>query len=347
MRNLAELNEWLRKYCDQSPDAIIVFRDGEPIFSNNLAKGLQKSTGLSIDYLQQVAHNAWHQHRANDCANCKINGRLDRVTVPVTSHLPSGKKLHFSLIYQLLDPLNKITALTVQNSEQQRRIDKVAQQQRLNQYVNRAHEKERQRISQDLHDSIAQGIYSAMMGVRRLKNQQLTPAEVGEISQSLEIQLAETLSEIKGMALDIRPSVLDSFGLVSAIKALAKRQQANTGVTIHVVANTKPKELSTDVQNVLYRICQEAMSNALRHANPSEIDVILTNHDHFVKLEVLDDGKGFQVNQHQGFNGHSLGLMNMRERVQSLNGAFNIHSHVGVGTTVTAQFPLRRLVRNR
>lgn len=89
------------------------------------------------------------------------------------------------------------------------------------------------------------------------------------------------------------------------------------------------------------------MSNALRHANPSEIDVILTNHDHFVKLEVLDDGKGFQVNKHQKFNGHSLGLMNMRERVQSLNGAFNIHSHVGVGTTVTAQFPLRRLVRNR
>lgn len=344
---MAELSQWLNNYLDQSPDAIMIFDDDDLVFSNDLAKNLQLTTGLSIDYLQEISKNAWNQHLNNDCADCEINGKLNRVTVPISTKLKSGRKLNFSMIYQLVDKANKITAITLQNNVQQHRLDTVAQQRRLNQYVNEAHEKERQLISQDLHDSIAQGIYSAMMGVRRLKEKELSQEDFNRTCKTVEIQLAETLTEIKGMALDIRPSVLDNFGLVSAIKALAQRQEANTGININVIANIGDLRLPSEIQNVLYRICQEAMSNALRHANPTEVDVIITNHANSIKLEVLDDGSGFDVQKHQGFNGHSLGLMNMRERVQSLNGAFNIDSKHNVGTTVTAQFPITEHNQNQ
>ena len=108
-------------------------------------------------------------------------------------------------MYKPLESKKGVFALILENREQQQRLTKIEEQRQLNQYVNRAHERERQRISQDLHDSIAQGVYSAIMGVRRLHHEDLSTLQRAQISQAVEIQLQETLAAIKGMALDIRP----------------------------------------------------------------------------------------------------------------------------------------------
>ncbi len=317
----------------------MIFKDDELVLSNQLAQLLEQEFNLSADYLLQIAKNAWQQNENNDCATCLIKSQMKHVTTPVSFEQNDNKSISFSLVYKPLDRQENVFALTIENRDQQERLSNVEQQRLLNRYVTRAHEKERQRISQDLHDSIAQGVFSAIMGVRRISHEDLSPDELAQVSQAVEIQLQATLGEIKGMALDIRPSVLDSFGLIPAIKALAKRLQANSGVTINVLAAAKTAELSTDVQNVLYRICQEAINNALKHARPSEINVILTSHPHFIQLEVMDDGTGFDMSKHHGFNGHSLGLMNMNERVEALYGSFNISSTLHEGTTVTVKFP--------
>lgn len=264
---------------------------------------------------------------------------MTEVTVPIVFHA-NAAPIHYSLIYKPLDYQQDIFSITVENREQQGRISQVEQQRTLNQYINEAHEKERQKISQDLHDSVAQGIYSAIMGINRLSNQRnLTDQEVEQLGQSLEQQLRATLSEIKGMALDIRPSVLDSFGLIPAIKALAKRIQASTGIKINVISSVSEINLHTNIQNVLYRISQESINNAIKHADPTEINIIITKHNNYFQLEVLDNGKGFNTSKNEGFNGHSLGLMNMNERVKSFNGAFSIKSKINVGTSVQVRFP--------
>lgn len=338
---MLESINWIRDYFDQSPDAVMIFQNDGLVLSNRLAQHLTNQIGLSPDYILQIAKNAWQQHGHNDCANCQIKSRMDFVAVPISSRNPQGQKIHFSLVYKPLESKKGVFALILENREQQQRLTKIEEQRQLNQYVNRAHERERQRISQDLHDSIAQGVYSAIMGVRRLHHEDLSTLQRAQISQAVEIQLQETLAAIKGMALDIRPSVLDSFGLIPAVKALAKRLQENSGVTINVIGNASTDQLTTDVENVLYRICQEAINNAPRHASPNEINVIITDHPRFIQLEVLDDGRGFDPQQH-GFNGHSLGLMNMNERVEALNGAFSIHSKPNAGTTITVKFPYQQ-----
>ena len=328
----------IQSYFNQSPDGILLFKNDDLIIANQPAQQLLEAFKINADYLLQIGKNAWEQQRHDDCANCAIKLSLQAATVPITFHSVNSTA-HYSLIYKPLNLQRGIFSVTLENREQQGRISQVEQQRTLNQYINEAHEKERQKISQDLHDSIAQGIYSTLMGINRLSNRHdLSEAEVHQLGMNLEKQLRNILSEVKGMALDIRPSVLDSFGLVPAIKALAARTQANTGVKINVIATTDVN-LAANIQNILYRISQESINNAIKHADPSEINVILTKHHSYFQLEVLDNGRGFDTNKARTFNGHSLGLMNMNERVKSFNGAFTIKSEINRGTSVKVQFP--------
>ena len=336
-----ETANWIQKYFNQSPDAIFLFKNDDLLVSNEPAQRLVTMLNLDVNYLLQIGKNAWSQLENDDCASCLIKKRLKGAAVPITFHSNATHPFHFSMVYRPLDDKENVFALTLENREQQQRLSQVEEHRILNQYVNEAHEKERQKISQDLHDSVAQGIYAAIMGIQRLatvQNQRNTE-QFQSMSAAIEKQLQTTLKEIKGLALDIRPSVLDNFGLIPAIKALAKRLQNSTGITIDVIALTSAEKLQKNIQNVLYRITQEAINNAIKHAHSTEISIIVTDHNSYLQLEILDNGIGFDIDQHSGFNGHSLGLMNMNERVKAYNGAFTITSKINKGTTVKVKFP--------
>lgn len=213
---MLEVANWIQMYFNQSPDAIFLFKNDDLLVSNQPAQRLVSVLNLDTNYLLQLGKNAWSQLSNDDCASCLIKKRLKGATIPLTFHQATGHPLHFSMIYRPLDEKESVYALTLENREQQQRLSQVEEQRLLNKYVAEAHEKERQKISQDLHDSVAQGIYAAIMGIQRLAsvpndNRQ----QVQNISTAIEKQLYATLKEIKGLALDIRPSVLDNFGLVA------------------------------------------------------------------------------------------------------------------------------------
>ncbi|MFD0896902.1 sensor histidine kinase [Loigolactobacillus binensis] len=341
---MLESVSWVEKNFNEAPDAIFIFRDDQLLVSNYAARTLQADYALSTAYITKLMNSVVQQQssRTDDCFNCAA---LDQAkpAIPFTLPVKDGHPLSFFLVYSELDAAKKVYSLTLKSNDLLQRVDQLAQQRKLVQYVNRAHEEERKRLSQDLHDSIAQGVYSSIMGVRHLESTmaQADPTAFAHQTKLIESQLYATLQEIKGMALDIRPSVLDSFGLPAALKALAKRLEENTGIEIIVVAHDIAElKLSEDVQTVLYRIAQEAMTNAIKHAEANEINLILVAHEHEISLEIIDDGTGFNVKEHVSFNGHSLGLLNMNERVKSLHGTFQIKSEKGSGTTVTASFPI-------
>lgn len=339
---LLETANWIQTFFDLSSDATFIFQADQLVVANQAGQDLIDAFDLDLDYLQELAHTAiaQQQSKADGCYDCEIMNQLPELTVPVDLPPDHTNPLRYTMVYRVLSPTDQVYALELKSRATLDRATQVAQQRMLNQYVNRAYEDERKRISQDLHDSIAQGVYSAIMGVRRLKSEQLDEPERQQVSTMIETQLDDTLREVKEMALDIRPSVLDSFGLVAAIRALAKRLTENSGVIIDVIGKADTSGLTTDVQSVLYRITQEAINNALKHANPTEITVMLVAHAHYISLEVIDNGCGFDFQAHRGFNGHSLGLMNMSERVKALNGSFMIDSAPGQGTTVTVKFPV-------
>lgn len=330
----------IQNFFKESTDPVMIFRDGELLTANGSAHRLQQWLHFDPYYLLEVASTNFEQrHNPFDtCAQCTILGKMQAITVPVQLTNGTAHPLSYSLVYQELDHEKQLYSLVLKSRGIADRATQLARQRELNRYVNQAHEEERKRISQDLHDSIAQGVYSAIMGVRRIKQQEMPPAELRRVAEVIETQLETTLHEVKEMALNIRPTVLDSFGLEAAIRALAKRLTENSGVPITLVAHVTGK-LTTAVQTVLYRITQESINNALKHANPSEITIVLVSHQHFINLEVIDDGDGFDPKTHSQFNGHSLGLMNMSERVKALNGFFDLQSSPGAGTTVTVKFP--------
>lgn len=338
---MLKTKDWFQTLFTNAKDAILIFKDDELVVSNKAAQELQEETNYDPNYLLQVINTNRQQltNQIDNCISCDIKKKMDN-----SSPLSLGKGQHplkFSLSYQIIDPDENIFAVILTSRDQIQRINNLAQQRRLNRYVNRAHEAERQHISQDLHDSIAQGVYSAIMGVRRIGQEDLSHEQIQKLTKVIELQLNDTLNEVKGMALDIRPSVLDTFGLGAALKALAKRLQENTGIDINVIDQTSHLNLSEDVQNVLYRVGQEAINNALKHANADGIYLLLVSHENAIQLDIIDDGQGFDVAKNQTFNGHSLGLLNMNERVKALGGVFSIDSKIGEGTTVTVRFPTR------
>lgn len=333
---------WIENYFDEASDAIYLFQDDTLLVSNKLAKDLQEELHFAPNYLVQVADAAVKQKFAptDDCFSCSIRNLMHEISIPITLANDKRHPLNYFLIYHVIDVPTKVFSLTLKSRGTIDRMDQMAEQRELSRYVSEAQEKERKSISEDLHDSIAQSMYSAIMGVRRLAKDHLSQTEAEALTTGIEKQLNDTLAEVKGMALDIRPSVLDNFGLIPALRVLAERSEEATGITISVSGSAKTDVLSPETQNVLYRIAQEAIHNALKHAEPHEIDLLLVSHNHFITLEVMDDGKGFTVPEHQEFNGRSMGLMNMNERVKALNGAFSIKSEPGNGTMVTVKFPV-------
>lgn len=339
---MLETNRWVQTFFERASDATFIFAAGQLVVKNQVARQLLTDLQLDPAYLEQVVTTAVAQNESEleSCTDCTILAKMFNHIIPLSLTSTAGEHFAYALTYQVLDAKERVYAVELKSQATLARADQLARHRQLTRYVSRAHEEERKKIAQDLHDSVAQGLYSAQMGIRRIKETPTDPDQVAALADLVETQLDDTLSEVKGMALDIRPAVLDSFGLVAAIKALTKRLEENSGVGFAVIASLGKVTLSDDVKSVLYRITQEAINNALRHADPLEITVILVAHEQFVSLEVIDDGTGFDLNRPGEYNGHSMGLMNMNDRVKALNGSFEISSVKGEGTTVTVHFPL-------
>ena len=136
---------------------------------------------------------------------------------------------------------------------------------------------------------------------------------------------------------DVRPVALDELGLVPALREHLAHCEREHGLAFELVAEV-PERLPASVETALFRIVQEAVNNVLRHAQAQHVRVVLTRSDDNVRLDVADDGQGFDVQLPR--SGRHIGLWSMRERVEQLGGQFELRSAPGQGTTVTAVLPL-------
>ncbi|MCD2255682.1 sensor histidine kinase [Agrilactobacillus fermenti] len=342
---MLEMSNWVMENFTRASDAMFIFQDDQVLLMNDLAKDLIDQSQIDLDYLKAIVltYIKRDHSESDDCFGCAIKGQLSNITIPVTLNKDSDTPLSFSLVYQQLSETQNVYTITLKSLVAKQRVDQLAMQKSLIQYINRAHEDERKHISEDLHDSIAQGIFTAIMGIGRLVSEQATTskAEFANQGELIQNQLREVLNEVKGMALDLRPSALDDLGLVPALKTLIQRLQENTGIKITFINRLQAITVPNDIAIVLYRIAQEAMSNAIKHADTDEITLLLLAHDKRVSLEVIDTGTGFDTQKMTQPNGRSLGLLNMNERVKALNGVFTIDSKVGEGTSVKVEFPVR------
>jgi two-component system sensor histidine kinase UhpB len=147
------------------------------------------------------------------------------------------------------------------------------------------------------------------------------------------------LGQVRQISLNLRPSMLDDLGLVPALRSLLDEHGRRASVAVRFSAKNMPQDLDPEIQTTCFRIAQEAITNAVRHSSATQIDVDLGREDGTFRLQVRDDGKGFDAESVQTQTG-GLGLLGMKERANLVGGRTRIRSSPGKGTAVDVTLPL-------
>ncbi len=192
---------------------------------------------------------------------------------------------------------------------------------------------ERNRMASEIHDTLAQGFTGVSVQLEAAEDVlNVSPEEArGHIARARKLA-RESLAEARRSVWALRAPELDAEGLVAAVGQFIGRISAGTSITVEPSVRGTPQPLPSQVEMDLLRICQEAMVNALRHADPSKIQIQLIYEPSKVELRVLDNGQGFDPRAPK--NTHGFGLTNMRERAQRLGGQFTVESEPGRGTRI-------------
>jgi PAS domain S-box-containing protein len=201
-------------------------------------------------------------------------------------------------------------------------------------------EAERRRIAQELHDGLGQSLTAIRLHLNALESDVSQFAQKNQNAfEKLKVILQTTTQEVKSISRDLMPNVLKDYGLVKALEFLCQTINETNQVRVLLQVYRMEQELDQPRKVGLYRVAQELINNALKHAQASQIDVQLVAHQDSIVLTVEDNGQGFDVPA-ENRPSSSYGLRNIETRVKSLNGTFAINSRPGEGTLITVEIPL-------
>lgn len=196
-----------------------------------------------------------------------------------------------------------------------------------------AHEDERRHLARELHDDLTQRLARLAIDAGRMESRAGAPEGLRQLREAL-VHLSE---DVHALSYRLHPSVLDDLGLVDAIKTECDRVARHGELRVEIETSAVPAALRAETSLCLFRVAQEALSNAAHHAHASAVMVTLSTRSTGLQLAVSDNGSGFDPQRSRDHA--SLGLASMRERVRLLHGEFDIESTLGHGTTVVAWVP--------
>jgi len=200
-----------------------------------------------------------------------------------------------------------------------------------------AQELERRRLARELHDETGQALTSILLGLKALEENSEDSASRAATEELREL-VVSTLQDVRRLAVELRPSALDDFGLVAALERLATSFAEQTGISVDFQSALADERLPEEVETALYRIVQESLTNVVKHAQARRVSILLARKNGAVKAVVEDDGQGFDPAE-QTDDGY--GLMGMRERLALLGGRLEVESGRDGGTTIAAEVPVR------
>ncbi|MBA7685651.1 hypothetical protein ES703_94076 [subsurface metagenome] len=212
------------------------------------------------------------------------------------------------------------------------------------QLITKAQEEERKRLARDLHDEVSSSLLllTQRLDATILSNRPRQSQALKEKLETLHSQAVEALEYVRHYAQDLRPRILDDLGLLPALEWMAEDMEKNYGTKAHVEVIGNARSLPTEVQLLLFRIAQEALTNIRRHAKASTAMVKLEFGDDTIMMTVSDNGKGFELPPRieDLASVGRLGLMGISERARLLHGTLEIKSEPNKGTQVVVKLPL-------
>ena len=216
----------------------------------------------------------------------------------------------------------------------------------LDQYIRQiltAQEDERKRIARELHDETAQFLLLISQRLDSLASDSTVDLsdDVRTYLEGVRHVTIETLADLRRVTQDLRPRILDDLGLVPALEWLGGDLERQTDLNVSVRINGTQRALRPEIQLLLFRIAQEALSNVRRHAEATQASLVLEQDQDRVRLTVTDNGKGFVLPTRieDLANEGRLGILGMHERARLLGGTLSVNSEPGKGTVVVAEQP--------
>ncbi|CAN5703973.1 histidine kinase [soil metagenome] len=202
----------------------------------------------------------------------------------------------------------------------------------------RAEEEERKRISRELHDDTAQTLAALLI---RLRLARAAPeGKKDQVLEGLRAELVEAIERVRRYARGLRPPALEELGLEPALESHVRALAESVGLSIRMESEPLDGLLTPQSELVLYRIAQEALSNAVRHSGADQVDLRLAPEGANIVVSVTDNGRGFDLEGVTAADEGGLGLFGMQERASYLGGRIEIRSSPGNGTSVRGIIPV-------
>lgn len=248
---------------------------------------------------------------------------------PIGGTTANGKRIFFHMITDITD--RKQAEAQVKISSEQLR--------KLAQHLESIREEEKTNLAHEIHDDLGQILTAIKMDVSWLtKKMPETEGVLAEKAKTINILIDEAIQTVQRVSSELRPGILDHIGLEAAIEWQVQELRKRTEIIFEFTPGEKKIKLDQDRATTIFRICQEALTNIIRHANAGKVKITLTEEPEGIVLEISDNGKGISVEQLS--NPKSFGLISMRERAYSWGGDVKINSSPGEGTRVKVIMPL-------
>ncbi|MCF0074126.1 PAS domain S-box protein [Dyadobacter sp. CY261] len=325
------------KYCHVTKYSGSELRD-RPLFYNN--QGGNESIIYHHIRDPRRRTEVW-QGEVYDTASDGSGFWLDVTMMPIINN--QGE------LYQYLVVCNDITKRKNTEKELWLLTDEKMRRQETEQHIRSlsiitGQEKERERVAAEIHDGIGQMLTSLRMKLEQVDDRmEHKDPEIHRVNELL----AAIIFETKRICADLLPSVLEDFGLRSAIRELVKMcREASDQVTFHLEENMKAEALPRELEVGVFRILQESLNNVIKHSGATMVEIHVDSDSEFLNMIIQDNGKGFYFDNQYIYSREKFpkahGLRGMKERADLLRGTLNISSEPGKGTTVQLELPLRK-----
>ena len=205
----------------------------------------------------------------------------------------------------------------------------------LSEYLQHVREEEQIRIAREVHDELGQALTGLKLQLTWLARRLPRSKVLHDNAKAMAANIDETIQTVRRIATELRPGVLDTAGLQAALEWQANQFQTQTAIVCEVKAEVKETLWDQELNTAFFRIFQEALTNVIRHAKATKVEVRLAEADGQVVLEVRDNGRG--ISEAEIHNTKSIGLLGIRERAALLGGTLRIQGERGKGTTLTAR----------
>ncbi len=306
-----------------------VSKDFQRFKENDIRLAYEKATDLQMDLSIYREKESNLRARRDD-----LQKRIRNVEKTIERAEALGSQINVVSEY-LAGDLNNVTRI----------IESAKNRQLLGLKIILAQEEERKRIAREIHDGVAQSmanmVIRAEITERMLGKQEYEAAKDEVIDLKGQIRMG--LEEIRKIIFNLRPMALDDLGLIPTLRKYVQDFEEKTKIRTTYDITNKEKRLPSAMEVAIYRLVQEAFTNALKHANASFLSLGIVFQEQMVKITVQDNGVGFLVGTSESLladgTGH-FGLIGMRERVELLEGNFEVVSEKGKGTVITMTIPI-------